>query len=510
MEVVMTKQLPTRPNLEHLKNQAKALLSSWKSNESDALSRVEPFRFIETKEPNLAKAQLVVAREYGFSSWAKLKEHVESFAGSIEEAAKKLCEWGTIDSMSSKKEDSIRNLLEAFPDLENHDLSSACILGNYDYLAREIQSDPEVAVRKSGPQNWEPILYCCFSWFLRYDEARKPNIRKSVKLLLENGADPNAAWNWEKYPLSALYGAAGVANDRETVQMLLDAGANVNDGESFYHGVEHPGTQVLELLFAKGASEASQSHAVFRKLDYDDFETFAWLYDQGIDVNIRWEASGETALIKSAASKDIRYVRFLLERGADPNLTNKVGLTAYAIAKRRGREDVAQLLLQHGSKGELRPFDEWLVVAQAGHTQDLPKPDFEKLETHDKNVLVDLAGEGNLEGVRNLLDAGFPIELGQWSTPLHWTCWKGKLEVAKFLIDKGSPLDIKDPIYNATPFGWTCHGSVNCREAPPENYVDIAKALLEAGYLISEKEMGWRSEEGVASPEIQVWLLQSL
>lgn len=504
----MTKQLPARPNLEHLKNQAKALFSSWKSNEPKALSRVAPFRFVEASEPSLAKAQLVVAREYGFGSWAKLKTHVESFVGSIEEAAKKLCEWGTIDSMSSKKEDSIRRLLEAFPGLENHDLASACILGNFYFVEEAINRDPQAATSKTGPQNWEPILYCCFSWFLRYDEERKPDIRKCVRLLLDKGAEPNSAWDWEKHPLSALYGAAGVANDRETVQMLLDAGANVNDGESFYHGVEHLGTQVLELLFAKGADKAHQSHAVFRKLDFDDFETFAWLFDQGIDVNIRWEPSGETALIKSAASRDIRYVRFLLERGADQNLTNKVGLTAFAIAKRRGREEIAQLLLDHGAKKELRPFDEWLVAAQAGKAQSLAKPDFEKLETHDKNALVDLAGEGNLEGVRNLLGAGFPIELGQWSTPLHWTCWKGQLEVARFLIARGSPLDLKDPVYSATPFGWTCHGSVNCKESPPENYVEIAKALLEAGYSMSEKELEWRSEEGVASPEIQAWLLE--
>ena len=200
----------------------------------------------------------------------------------------------------------------------------------------------------------------------------------------------------------------------------------------------------------------------------------------------------------------------MLEKGADPNLANKVGLTAYAIAKRRGREDVAQLLLGHGAKKELRPFDEWLVAAQAGKAASLPKPDFEKLETFDKNALVDLAGEGKTESVNALLDAGFPIDLGQWSTPLHMTCWKGKLEMAKFLIDKGSPLEIKDPIYNATPFGWTCHGSVNCREAPPDTYVEIIETLQKAGYSPSEKEIEWRSEEGVASPEIQTWLLTRL
>jgi len=50
--------LPERPNLQHLKNQAKDLLRA-----GSAVS--------------LADAQFQIARSYGFASWPKLKEHVE-------------------------------------------------------------------------------------------------------------------------------------------------------------------------------------------------------------------------------------------------------------------------------------------------------------------------------------------------------------------------------------------------------------------------------------------------
>ena len=61
----MSRDLPPRPNLEHLKNQAKALLRD--------LQRDHP-------AARLADALHAVAREYGFRSWPLLKAHIESSA----------------------------------------------------------------------------------------------------------------------------------------------------------------------------------------------------------------------------------------------------------------------------------------------------------------------------------------------------------------------------------------------------------------------------------------------
>jgi Glyoxalase superfamily protein len=61
----MSRELPPYPNLEYLKKQAKDLL-----------------RDMEQRDPayKLADAQYAIAREYGFSSWPKLKAHVESLS----------------------------------------------------------------------------------------------------------------------------------------------------------------------------------------------------------------------------------------------------------------------------------------------------------------------------------------------------------------------------------------------------------------------------------------------
>ena len=61
----MSRNLPTRPNLEYLKNEAKDRL--------DDLRRTDP-------RGRLADAQQALARDYGFASWPKLKAHVEALA----------------------------------------------------------------------------------------------------------------------------------------------------------------------------------------------------------------------------------------------------------------------------------------------------------------------------------------------------------------------------------------------------------------------------------------------
>jgi len=75
----MTRRLPAHPSLEHLKKQAKVLLDQLTAGNPQALER---FRALVSRAapaaPQLADAQLALARDYGFASWAKLKAHVEA------------------------------------------------------------------------------------------------------------------------------------------------------------------------------------------------------------------------------------------------------------------------------------------------------------------------------------------------------------------------------------------------------------------------------------------------
>jgi ankyrin repeat protein len=502
----MFKQLPDRPNLEHLKNQAKKFLTEWKSRRPEALQRAKHYNFAEDKKPALNLAQLIIAREYGFISWAKLKAFVEANSVSREDAAKRLVNMMRADVPAAAKRRTIENLLTLYGDLDSFDLGLACTLGNVEYVQSELSRNPKIVNERSGFGNCEPLLYCTFSWFLKHDEIRRRRIRQVVELLLASGADPNAGLETGDGRLSALYGAAGAANDLETVRMLLEAGANPNDGESCYHAVEHPGHEILELLFAKNVDETQKSHAIFRKLDFDDLETVGWLLDHGVSPDQRWHADGSTPLMHALnRNRSIEFFRLLLGKGADPNLSDNAGQTPYRLATTLGRTDVAELLSTHGANPELGTFETWVADILDGK-KPTDNPDFSQLGRSQRDLLCQLAGNGQTAEVAALLDAGFPIELGLWSTPLHAACWNGQVATVRLLISRGAPVEATDPIYHSTPIGWTMHGSINRKGSAPENYAAIFESLITAGARMPSREEGYWQEPGSASPEIQEWL----
>lgn len=84
------KLLPAAPHLAHLKDQADKLCRAFLANDPAAVARVHAVDRLGSlpggADLALAHAQLVVAREYGFASWALLKGHVESLAATRREA----------------------------------------------------------------------------------------------------------------------------------------------------------------------------------------------------------------------------------------------------------------------------------------------------------------------------------------------------------------------------------------------------------------------------------------
>ena len=85
-----SRDLPARPNLDHLKNEAKALQKSFRGGDTDARERVrrtlgESLDSSLEQSFKLTDARRVVAREYGFLTWVALRAHVQA-SRSIAEA----------------------------------------------------------------------------------------------------------------------------------------------------------------------------------------------------------------------------------------------------------------------------------------------------------------------------------------------------------------------------------------------------------------------------------------
>ena len=82
--------LPARPNLEHLRNQAKDLLKAYRSGQPSAVARFRTLQshFSRLTDDDLRRlplslrdAQRVVAAEYGFQSWLHMRSYVERKEG---------------------------------------------------------------------------------------------------------------------------------------------------------------------------------------------------------------------------------------------------------------------------------------------------------------------------------------------------------------------------------------------------------------------------------------------
>lgn len=87
----MTRALPDIPSLEQLKNQAKDLLRACRNQDAQALSRIQKHLVSSPENPTvlltLAGVQHVIAREYGFESWTKLKKHIQFLSENAERQA---------------------------------------------------------------------------------------------------------------------------------------------------------------------------------------------------------------------------------------------------------------------------------------------------------------------------------------------------------------------------------------------------------------------------------------
>ncbi|MEO5960758.1 MAG: ankyrin repeat domain-containing protein [Opitutaceae bacterium] len=498
----MIKQLPGRPDLGQLKKQAKDLLDEIRAANAMALARAE----IKTGDTvaidafALHSAQRVIAREHGFASWSKLKLHVETRA--VEGAAARL-----IEAALEGEQEAVDTILRERPELATRSIFSAAALGDESTIRREVQRTPAAAVAKGGPRDWEPLLYLCFGRCGGSDAARAV----AASALLPLGANANATWlhvDWPEAPLPALYGATGVNNYPRLARGLLEAGANPNDGESIYHAAEHNHVACLDVLREFGADFSGRNRTFGSTplcflLGYADATPtvragIRWLLEHGADPNTRAlvQTINQTALHAAVANGwDAEMVVLLLRHGADAALMRADGRTAYALAVRSGREDVAALLRERGAAMELGARDVFLgacMRADASAAQQVlgAHPGLlATLSMEDRKLPIRAAKKG-LAGALELfgrfgLHLAVEGEFGE--QPLHWAAWHGQVDAVRVLVAGGVPLAPRDRKFCAPPLGWCGHGSLHCQN-PAGEYGSVAEALLAAGAAIDGTE----------------------
>lgn len=359
--------------------------------------------------------------------------------------------------------DRAQAVLAAHPEVASSDIHTAAILGDAPAVRRFLESDPASVRATSGPYGAEPLVHLCLSKYLRLDPSRSAGFLETAKALLDAGADPNGGfWSAGQYPEfeTALYGAAGVAHHADLTRLLLERGA-YPDEEVAYHTAEGYDNAAMILLVESGRlSDESLTTLLIRKHDWHDYEGVKWLLEHALDPN-RISHWGFPALHHALRrDNDLPIIALLLDHGADPGASWE-GHTAIALAARRGRSDVLDLLEQRGVPLDLHGVDRLIAACARNHSADIrtilegePGLRVEVLAMGGE-LLARFAGTGNLPGVGQLLDLG--VEAGaryvegdgyfgiaKDSTALHVAAWRAYPGIVRLLIGRGTPVDVPD------------------------------------------------------------------
>ncbi|WP_238165300.1 hypothetical protein [Kribbella caucasensis] len=201
-----TRRLPDDPNLEHLRNQAKTLLKQVRSGDPSAVALAGEFHPVD----NLADAQLVIARSYGFPSWPRLGRHLalvdqysrsphrQSVGGPLETPGQRADEFLKLATLHYGQDDparqtSARRLLDEFPEVALSNIYTMVVAGELETVRDALDRQPILAGREGGPFRWEPLLYLTYS---RLEITPGASV-EIARLLLARGADPNAGYLWQ-------------------------------------------------------------------------------------------------------------------------------------------------------------------------------------------------------------------------------------------------------------------------------------------------------------------------
>ena len=342
------KTLPPSPDLDHLRRQARDLQKARYDGDLSADQWIREFH-PRPKEPfTLADAQLTVARLYGYPSWARLKSTLEK---------------GEIPNPDIPFEDRIVDPLF-------RQTVALIDAGDAEGLRAQLTAHPSLVRRRAyfhaGVYFGNPTLLAFVAENPVRHERTPPNVVEIARVLLDAGADAND-------------GTLG----------LVATGRLVREG-----GVQ---IALIDLFCERGADPAGPMAGC---LVHGEFEAAEALLRHGAPLDL-----------PTAAALDLtKDVRRLLP-GADADARH----LALALSAQYGR---------------LEPLRRLLDVDEEPSRYNPPGAHSHSTPVHQAAVA------GHLDAVRLLVEYGARLDLRDtlWSgTPLEWAEHGGQAEVAEYL-----------------------------------------------------------------------------
>jgi hypothetical protein len=447
-----TVTLPDDPSLEHLRHQARALHRLVRAGDAAAVARVERSYGPVSDPFPLATAQLVVAREYGFASWARLKQHVEVIdryrwprRSGMPAVASPSDEFCRLACLNYTNDDPAHRAAAVVP-AEPH-IWAAAAAGDAARVESLLAADSSLARREGGPHLWEPLCYLAYSRVGLGDPLR------TARALLARGADPNTGYLWHGLPspftlLTGVFGEGEQGPVRqprhpqslELAELLLRAGADANDPQTLYNRQFGYDDSHLRLLFRYGLGRGDGGPWRAR-LSLDSPAEL-------VRGQLRW-----------AVVHDLRdRVRLLVDNGAEFHDFVELALV-------NGNTEIADYLESLGAaRPALDPVSAFVAAVLAGGPVD--PAGVAAARAARPGLVVWAASRGRVDAVRRLVELGFDVNaLGRgdvpveqpWSTALHHAAGDGNLPLARLLLELGADPTIRDARFDATPLGWAEH-----------------------------------------------------
>jgi ankyrin repeat protein len=443
-------------NLEQLKKRAKELKRSVDDGSIVGAVRIQrsvPGRDrvsvsqILSEGVKLSEAQLVVAREAGYVSWPRLRQALE-----FDNLSDAECTDVLVKACIGGDSGRVQEILATRKNLVRDSLAVAlCIAASSAPGLLATGDIKDVINDDVGPLNWPALMYVCASRFGADDADIRRQRRDLAAQLIELGADVNAGVKEASSPrgYSTVLGAAiGQAEDVELARLLLDAGADIDDGPTLYEGcamweaVRHQNTDSLDLLLSRNPPVWHRCHALPQSLQFNHEAMVDSLLANEADPNWTMGVWGfDGSCLHEAVVLDVSpaIVQKLLAAGAHVDFDDRAGRTALQLAVCLNRQALAQVLVDNGaSEARIRPLDQAIGACFSGKSlADLST--FDSLSDDDHLWVCRAIRWGSPGIAQQLIIGGLNVNAvdDDGMMALHLAVLSGDEETCRCVIDNG-------------------------------------------------------------------------